>query len=111
MLTTCRPAPMIPTFINFMMTNFRQNFGMDPKSEQSYFFISGSLSSIRILTDPDPQHSFIIKKYTNCLTYYLGYILCCVLEVVETAVGQDKPSPLPVLPATALQDKKTRVRF
>jgi hypothetical protein len=34
---------------------------------------------------------------------YLGDILGCVLEVVETAVGEDEPPPLPVLPAAALR--------
>lgn len=35
----------------------------------------------------------------------LGAGLCCVLEVVETPVVEDKPASLPILPATSLHRK------
>ena len=36
-----------------------------------------------------------------------GYILCRMFEVVETAVTEDEPPPLPVLPGAALLDQPT----
>jgi hypothetical protein len=43
-----------------------------------------------------------IRIRNTAYNSHLGNILCGVLEVVETAVGQHKPSSLPVLPAPSL---------